>query len=142
MCIRDRHLEPLATHPKYKEVDETLKSIFAEAGIRQAVTEGLSLTEFTKALREGTARKALRFTFSEVENFGAAELLAVSEGLHEKLESLDAAFERCSQLADVAPLGAGLEKLQALTSLDLNFRGCSQLARRNRISSPPRGGEW
>ena len=35
---------------------------------------------------------------------------------------------QCSQLADVAPLGAGLEKLQALTSLNLNFGGCSQLA--------------
>ena len=35
---------------------------------------------------------------------------------------------QCSQLADVAPLGAGLEKLQALTSLDLNFDSCSQLA--------------
>ena len=35
---------------------------------------------------------------------------------------------QCSQLADVAPLGAGLEKLQALTSLDLNFEECSQLS--------------
>ena len=34
---------------------------------------------------------------------------------------------QCSQLADVAPLGAGLEKLQALTSLKLNFERCSQL---------------
>ena len=33
-----------------------------------------------------------------------------------------------SQLADVAPLGAGLEKLPALTSLDLYFGGCSQLS--------------
>ena len=37
-------------------------------------------------------------------------------------------FEGCSQLADVAALGAGLEKLQALTSLHLDFRWCSQLA--------------
>ena len=35
---------------------------------------------------------------------------------------------QCSQLADVAPLGAGLEKLQALTSLKLDFRRCSQLS--------------
>ena len=35
---------------------------------------------------------------------------------------------QCSQLADVAALGAGLEKLQALTSLGLNFRSCSQLS--------------
>ena len=35
---------------------------------------------------------------------------------------------QCSQLADVAPLGAGLEKLQALTSLNLDFRFCSQLS--------------
>ena len=35
---------------------------------------------------------------------------------------------QCSQLADVAPLGAGLEKLLALTSLNLDFSGCSQLA--------------
>ena len=34
---------------------------------------------------------------------------------------------QCSQLADVAPLGAGLEKLQALTSLNLNLKGCKQL---------------
>ena len=34
---------------------------------------------------------------------------------------------QCSQLADVAPLGAGLEKLQALTSLKLDFEECSQL---------------
>ena len=39
---------------------------------------------------------------------------------------------QCLQLADVAPLGARLEKLQALTSLDLKFGGSymekSQLA--------------
>ena len=35
---------------------------------------------------------------------------------------------QCKQLADVAPLGAALEKLQALTSLDLNFKNCSQLS--------------
>ena len=34
---------------------------------------------------------------------------------------------QCSQLAEVTALGAGLEKLQALTSLHLNFEGCSQL---------------
>ena len=34
---------------------------------------------------------------------------------------------QCSQLADVAALGAGLEKLQALTSPKLNFLGCEQL---------------
>ena len=33
----------------------------------------------------------------------------------------------CLQLADVAALGAGLEKLQALTSLNLKFGNCSQL---------------
>ena len=37
-------------------------------------------------------------------------------------------FGGCSQLAEVTALGAGLEKLQALTSLHLNFFGCSQLA--------------
>ena len=121
-------LEPLTKHRKYDEVDETLKSIFAEAVIRKAVAEGLPLTSLVKALREGTVRKALRFTFSQLEKFGAAELEAVSEGLPATLESLDAAFESCSQLADVAPLGAGLEKLQALTSLNLNFGFCEQLA--------------
>ena len=35
---------------------------------------------------------------------------------------------QCSELADVAPLGAGLEKLQALTSLKLNFEYCKQLS--------------
>ena len=33
---------------------------------------------------------------------------------------------QCSQLADVAALGAKLEKMQALTSLELNFRYCSK----------------
>ena len=33
-------LEPLATHPQYDEVDQTLKSIFAEAAIRKAAAEG------------------------------------------------------------------------------------------------------
>ena len=88
-------LEPLATHPQYDEVDQTLKSIFAEAAIRKAAAEGESLTEFTKALREGTARKALRFTFSELENFSAEDMKAVAEGLPEKLEPLTAAFEGC-----------------------------------------------
>ena len=120
-------LEPLATHPQYDEVDQTLKSIFAEAAIRKAAAEGESLTEFTKALREGTARKALRFTFSELENFSDEDMNAVAEGLPEKLESLTAAFERCKQLADVSALGAGLEKLVALTSLELDFRRCNQL---------------
>ena len=36
-------------------------------------------------------------------------------------------FSQCSQLADVAALGAGLEKLQALTSLNLNVADCEQL---------------
>ena len=45
----------------------------------------------------------------------------------EKLESLAASFEGCGQLTDVSALGAGLEKLVALTSLELDFRGCSQL---------------
>ena len=122
------HLEPLVTHPRYDEVDDTLKSIFAEAAIRKAVAEELELNPLTTALRKGTARKALRFTFSELEStFGAAHLQALSESFPEKLESLDAAFSRCKQLADVAALGAGLEKLQALTSLNLNFRGCAQL---------------
>ena len=35
---------------------------------------------------------------------------------------------QCSQLADVAALGAALEKLEALTSLKLDFEECSQLA--------------
>ena len=120
-------LEPLATHPQYDEVDQTLKSIFAEAAIRKAAAEGESLTEFTKALREGTARKALRFTFSGLKNFSAEDMNAVAEGLPEKLESLTAAFEGCKQLADVSALGAGLEKLVALTSLELNFSRCNQL---------------
>ena len=35
---------------------------------------------------------------------------------------------QCSQLADVAALGAALEKLEALTSLKLDFEDCSQLS--------------
>ena len=35
---------------------------------------------------------------------------------------------RCKQLADVAALGEGLGKLQALASLQVDFGGCSQLA--------------
>ena len=35
---------------------------------------------------------------------------------------------QCSKVADVAPLGAALEKLQALTSLDFYFDGCEQLS--------------
>ena len=35
---------------------------------------------------------------------------------------------QCSQLADVAPLGTGLGKLQALMSLELDFSQCSQLS--------------
>ena len=130
-------MEPLATHPQYDEVDQTLKSIFAEAAIRKAAAEGESLTEFTKALREGTARKALRFTFSELKNFSAEDLKAVAEGLPEKLESLTAAFGGCKQLANVSALGAGLEKLVALTSLELNFEDCNQLrvGLRSRFSS-------
>ena len=34
---------------------------------------------------------------------------------------------QCSQLADVAALGAGLGQLQALTALALNFEGCARL---------------
>ena len=120
--------EPPTTHPMYVEVDQILKSIFAEAALRKAVAEGLPLTELTQALREGTARKALRFTFSGLAKFGAAELKAVSESLPAELEALDAAFSGCKKLADVAALGAGLEKLQALTSLHLAFFGCSKLA--------------
>ena len=48
---------------------------------------------------------------------------------------------QCFKLADVAPLGAGLEKLQALTSLNLNFYGCSQLAE-DGPHPLHRGGEW
>ena len=43
------------------------------------------------------------------------------------LTSLELNFGWCKQLADVSALGAGLEKLVALTSLELNFRGCNQL---------------
>ena len=118
---KELDLAPPETHPKYDEVDRTLKSIFAEAAMRKAVAEGLSLTALKKALRKGTARKELRFVFSKLENFGAAELKCVSQSLPETLQSLTAAFDGCAKLADVAALGAGLEKLQALTSLNLNF---------------------
>ena len=37
-------LEPLATHRKYDEVNETLMSIFAELVIRKALAEGLPLS--------------------------------------------------------------------------------------------------
>ena len=36
---------------------------------------------------------------------------------------------QCSKLAEVTALGAGLEKLQALTSLNLSFYCCSKLPR-------------
>lgn len=42
-------LQPLATHPKYDEVDQTLKSILsgfvAEVAIRKGLLEGVRLTE-------------------------------------------------------------------------------------------------
>ena len=37
-------------------------------------------------------------------------------------------FRNCSQLAEVTALGAGLEKLQALTYLNFDFGGCSELS--------------
>ena len=49
----------------------------------------------------------------------------------EKLQALTSLylnFRHCLELADVAALGAALEKLEALTSLKLDFENCSQLA--------------
>ena len=56
-----------------------------------------------------------------------APLVAGLEKL-QALTSLELNFAHGLQLADVAPLGAGLEKLQALTSLKLNFIICPQLS--------------
>merc|ERR1719353_1672843 len=41
---KELHLAPPETHPKYDEVDRTLKSIFAESAMRKAVAEGFPLT--------------------------------------------------------------------------------------------------
>ena len=58
-----------------------------------------------------------------------ADVAPLGAGLEklQALTSLNLDFF-CSQLADVAPLGAALEKLQALTSLELNFMYCEQLS--------------
>ena len=58
------------------------------------------------------------------------DVAALGAGLEklQALTSLNLNFAQCKQLADVAPLGAGLEKLQALTSLKLHFSYCRQLA--------------
>ncbi len=121
--------EPEKNHPKYGDVDRTLRSKFAEAALRKAVAERVDITDardddeaggklqLLKALREGTMRTELRFSFMQLDTFSDADLQRVSESLPITLRSLIADFTNCSQLADVAALGAGLEKLQALTSL-------------------------
>ena len=123
--------EPAEKHPKYDEVDRNLRSVFAEAALRKAVAEGVDITDardddeaggklqLLKALREGTMRTELRFSFMQLDTFSDADLQRVSESLPITLRSLIADFTNCKQLADVAALGAGLEKLQALTSLEL-----------------------
>ena len=65
-----------------------------------------------------------------------ADVAPLGAGLEklQALTSLKLDFANCEQLADVAPLGAGLEKLQALTSLKLNFSNCSQLS--GQLSGP------
>ena len=121
-------------------MDRTLRSKFAEAALRKAVAERVDITDardddeaggklqLLKALREGTMRTELRFTFAQLDRLSNADLQRVSESLPITLRSLIADFTNCSQLADVAALGAGVEKLQALTSLELDFEGCEQLA--------------
>ena len=93
--------------------DNAPNAEISEAAICKSVAEGLPLAELMKALRDGAARKSLRFTSSELTNFSAAELKALWENLPEQLESLTVDFSSCglrrSQLADVAALGAGLE---------------------------------
>ena len=51
------------------------------------------------------------------------------------LTSLELNFWYCSQLADVSALGAGLEKLVALTSLELDFRAGQLRAGLQKFSS-------
>ena len=110
-----------------------MRSRFAEAALRKAVAEGVDITDardddeaggklqLMKALREGTTRTELRFSFMQLDTFSDADLQRVSESLPITLRSLIAEFTNCKQLADVAALGAGLEKLQALTSLKLHI---------------------
>ncbi len=143
--------EPEKNHPKYGDVDRTLRSKFAEAALRKAVAERVDITDardddeaggklqLLKALREGTMRTELRFSFMQLDTFSDADLQRVSESLPITLRSLIADFTNCSQLADVAALGAGLEKLQALTSLDLDFGYCKQLPL---DPCTPQGGEY
>ena len=83
--------------------DNAPNAEISEAAICKSVAEGLPLAELMKALRDGAARKSLRFTFSELTNFSAAELKALWENLPERLESLTVDFSSCgrrrSQLA-------------------------------------------
>jgi hypothetical protein len=53
---------------------------------------------------------------------------ALGAGLEklQALTSLNLNFQECKKLSDVGALGAGLEKLQALTSLNLNFEYCKR----------------
>merc|ERR1719453_87022 len=46
----------------------------------------------------------------------------------ENLNELSMNFCTCKQLADIAPLGTGLQRLENLQQLDLNFRRCMLLA--------------
>ena len=106
--------------------------------MRRAVADRIDITDASgedddggklqlmKALREGTEREALRFTFSSLKSFEAADLQKLADSLPLTLRSLTLDLSSCRQLANVDGL-QGLGGLTALQSLTLNLGYCRQL---------------
>lgn len=155
--------EPPAEHPKFDEVNASIRAHFAVAGWRPALEAGLAIdadSEFplARALREDRKRETLFMRLPRISadgldllvssapmklllldlNFSESELIHANGlwGLARLtvLTTLKLDFSDCTKLENVDGLG-GLNGLTSLKSLELGFRRCSQIPNINGLTA-------
>jgi len=123
-AIAGRSLDdpPLASHPSYTRVNQTLRGIFAVAGWRQAVERGIvEALDLTTVLAQDEHRTELNLDFTGSILVSDAAALEIARGLPPKLESLGISCRWCTEISHDFLIQLAPALPATLTRLSLNF---------------------
>ncbi|CAE8724853.1 unnamed protein product [Polarella glacialis] len=129
--LNELDAQPNCHHPKFHQVDATLRGIFAVAAWRAALERGLDISEGSKlplevALREDVSRQELEFNLQGVAMQHHLSALCKAVEPLENLTRWHLDLSNC-QLTSIAELGRSLEAHTNLQQLTVNLSGCEGL---------------
>ncbi|CAE8653516.1 unnamed protein product [Polarella glacialis] len=130
--INELYAQPNCDHPKFHQVDATLRGMFAVAAWRAALEQGLDTSEGSKlplevALREDVSRQELELNLQGVATQHHLSALCKAVEPLTNLTRWHLDLGHCELLPNIAELGRSLVALTNLRQLTVDLSNCRRL---------------